>query len=280
MTRRDDNWQKLQQYVLDERQELDVRSPGRAPVWGERREYTWFIRDGFFVRSPVRMNGVLVGEDERRTYEADFLRREREREARERERTAGPDADPITSDAPSDLDSLIRQSRQPRFISSAYFLRFRFDEGQYALVGRESIDGREVLRVEYYPTKLFADDPDRRRRGRERQNTPTDEAVRRLLNKGSLVTLWIEPATYQIVRYTFANVSLDFFPAQWLASVTGVHASMTMGQPFPDVWLPARLELEGGVMLAVGLFEFRQTVEYFDYRRADVTSVIRVPAER
>ena len=29
-----------------------------SPIWGERREYTWYIRDGFFVRSPIKFNGV------------------------------------------------------------------------------------------------------------------------------------------------------------------------------------------------------------------------------
>lgn len=296
MTRRDDNWKKLQQYVLDERQEVDIRAPGRAPLYADRREYTWYIRDGFFVRSPVRVNGVSIGEADRRRYEADFLRRERARDERARKRAAEagsePDPAPGSNAVPQDLDGLIRQARQPEFISSAYFLRFKFDEGQYAFVGRETFAGREVLRVEYYPTKLFADDPDRDRpsdgargdRERRRREDPGDEKreeqVRKLLNKGSLVTLWIEPSSHQIVRYTFDNVALDFFPAQWLASVTGFHASMTMGEPFPDVWLPEHLALEGGIALAIGLFDIRLTVDYDDYRRADVSSVIRVPRER
>src|SRR5881296_3596551 len=52
LARRDDNWKKLQQYVLDERETVQVQGPGRVPLWGERRDYTWYIRDGFFVRSP------------------------------------------------------------------------------------------------------------------------------------------------------------------------------------------------------------------------------------
>jgi hypothetical protein len=287
IARRDDNWAKLQQYVLDERQEVDIRGPGRAPLWGERREFTWYIRDGFFVRSPTRVNGVTIGEDERRKYEARFLRREQERDKRERERAEpvddpSVDVEPAPDPAvPGDFGGLARQA-QPRFISSAYFLRFKFDEGRYAFVGREPFDGREVLRVEYYPTMLFTDNDDdrRRQRRREERDAAAQAQARELTNKGSRVTLWIEPTAHQIVRYTFDNVDLDFFPAQWLASVQGLHASMTMGQPFPDVWLPEHLELRGEAMLAVGLIEFRQTVEYRDYRRADVTSVIRVPAER
>src|SRR5579862_8408540 len=69
LARRDDNWKKLQQYVLDEREKFELNGPNKLPIWGERREYTWYIRDGFFVRSPVKFNGVTVGEDDRRKYE-------------------------------------------------------------------------------------------------------------------------------------------------------------------------------------------------------------------
>ncbi len=72
---RDDNWKKLQQYILDEREQIEVRGPNLQPIWGERREYTWYILNGLFVRSPVRFNGVDIGETERRKYEAEFLRR-------------------------------------------------------------------------------------------------------------------------------------------------------------------------------------------------------------
>jgi hypothetical protein len=90
VARRDDNWKKLQQYVLDEREELDLRGPGNVRMWGEQREYTWFIRDGFFIRSPVKFNGVTIGEDERRKAEDDYLRRAQRRDARAR--NAGVDA--------------------------------------------------------------------------------------------------------------------------------------------------------------------------------------------
>src|SRR5438876_104071 len=62
LARRDENWKKLQQYVLDEREQMDVRAMGTIPIWGEVREYTWYLKDGFFVRSPVKVNGVIVGE--------------------------------------------------------------------------------------------------------------------------------------------------------------------------------------------------------------------------
>jgi hypothetical protein len=287
MERRDDNWKKLQQYILDEREELDVRGPGGFPIWGERGEYTWYIRDGFFIRSPLKMNGVTISEADRRKYEEDYLRRAQNREmrqqAREDERAAGKGSAP-------GIEGLIQDARQPEFVSSAYFLRFKFDAGRYALVGREQFEKQDVLRVEYYPTKLFSDDEEeeRRRRRQERDRDGADpandkavgETVNRLLNKGSRITLWIEPGAKQIVKYTFDNVDMDFFPARWLASVTGGHASMTMGQPFPDVWLPRETIFTVGLIAAIGEVSFRGTVSYHDYRRADVTTGLRVPGAR
>src|SRR5262245_43868124 len=76
LARRDENWKKLQQYILEERERIELRGPSDEPVWGERREYAWYIRDGFFVRSPLKSNGVEVGEAERRKFEAEFLSRE------------------------------------------------------------------------------------------------------------------------------------------------------------------------------------------------------------
>lgn len=277
MERRDDNWRRLQQYVLDEREQVEIRGPGGLPLWGERRTYTWYIRDGFFVRSPLEVNGARVGEDDRRSYEARFLRREQLREKRARE---NPDQLPA-ADAPGDLDGFIRQSREPQFVSSAYFLRFKFDQGQYAFVGPETLDGRETVKVEYYPTLLFTDaDNNRPRRPRSDAERATDEQVRSLLNKGSRITLWILPELHQIVRYTFSNVDLDFFPAQWLVSVNSVTGSMTMTDPFEGVWLPDGLEVDVDLMFAFGPIDVRYELDYYDYRQAEVTSTIRIPDPR
>ena len=88
LTSRDANWKKLQQYVLDERELIELHGPGRILLWGERREYTWYIRDGFFVRSPLRFNGVTIADDERRKFEADYLRRMQRRDKRRARREA------------------------------------------------------------------------------------------------------------------------------------------------------------------------------------------------
>src|SRR5262245_13433452 len=67
--RRDDNWKKLQQFILDEREVIELRGPDRNVMWGDRREFTWYMRDDRFVRSPVRFNGVAIGDADRRKYE-------------------------------------------------------------------------------------------------------------------------------------------------------------------------------------------------------------------
>jgi hypothetical protein len=276
VARRDDNWKKLQQYVLDERETFELRGPTRLPVWGQQRDYTWYIRDGFFVRSPVRFNGAAIPEDERKKFESEYLIRQQKRERRYR----GLDDPSAENPADvTDVGSLISQTREPQFISSAYFLRFKFEQGRYALVGRETLDGRDVLRVEYYPERMFS--------GSNRRRTPTgkepsaedrarDAEFQRLMNKVALVTLWIEPKAHQILKYTFDNVGLDFLPASWLLHVSDAKATMKVTQPFPDVWLPDSLEVNVALMIAVGQFDLHYAIDYHDYRQPDVKTKVGI----
>ena len=270
MERRDDNWKKLQQYILDEREEFDVRGPGGLPLWGGRTDYTWFIRDGFFVRSPLKVNGVTVGEDDRRKSEADYLRRAQNREkrdrAREAERTEArgrlnsrlrrrsrTGSAEQGSAAPASRASFSRRvspssSRRRTSSASSSTPAATRSSAASSSKGRTSC-ASSTTRRSCSPTTRSAGAGGRSgvRIARGRPNDQgVDDTVNRLLNKGSRVTLWIEPAAKQIVKYTFDNVDMDFFPAQWIASVTGGHASMTMGQPFPDVWLPRETAVPGG----------------------------------
>jgi hypothetical protein len=288
LARRDENWKKLQQYVLDERESVEVRGPAKLLLWGEKSDYTWFIRDGFFVRSPLKVNGVTVGEADRRKYESVFLKREQEREKRGQRRQAAAGQLQATDDIPKDVDGLLRQTRQPGFISSAYFLRFKFDQGRYALVGRERVEDRDALRIEYYPTNLFTPDPrreDRDERGRNPRREPDkdrtdDDQYVRLMNKRSKVTLWVEPTSHQILKYTFDDLGWDFFPGQWFARIDDVKATMSVYQAFPDVWLPRGIEMNFGMLFALGPVDVHYTLDYHDYRRADVTTKIGIPDGR
>jgi len=285
LARRDDNWKKLQQYVLDEREQIELRGPSRQPLWGEQREYTWYIRDGYFVRSPLKFNGVEVGEADRRKYEADYLKRAQDLDRRTGRRLQPGETAPAgrgDEPEPQTVDGLLKQTRQPGFVSSAYFLRFKFEEGKYALVGHETIDGRDLLRIEYYPTRLFGG-TDRRRSGRDDRDSAAkardkayDAEFQRLMNKVALVTLWVEPKAHQIVKYRFRNLPFDFLPGSWLVHIDDLDATMTMGLPFPDVWLPQHREFVFEMSLAIGPVDARYVVDYGGYKQADVTTKVKI----
>ena len=277
LARRDDNWKKMQQYILEEDERLQLTGPDGGRLFGFEREYTWFIRDGHFIRSPLVVNGVRISEEERQRAEARWLRRE---EARER-RAAQAKKDPESPDAQSEIAvsprgvemDVVSGSLEPRFVSAAYFLRFKFDPGHYALAGREQLIGRDVLRIEYYPSKLFTEGrtkPDRRVRER-------DDQIEEKMNKVSLVTLWIDPKEHQILRYTFDNMGLDFMPGRSIVRIDEMRASMEMTQPFPDVWLPGTIDMGFGLSTALGSLRARYDVTYHDYRLAKVTSKVRPP---
>jgi hypothetical protein len=298
---RDENWKKLRQYVLDEREQVEVVGPGRLKLWGDQREYTWFIREGFFVRSPTKANGATVSEADRRKYEDDFLQRAR---VREKGRTdigtevdgtkvaspapqtfrSGVPASGDTRQAPSSVEGLIGQTRQPQFIDSAYFLRFKFEQGRYALVGREAIEGRALLRIEYYPSRLFTHEQnaeDERKRERRREpNEDVEAATEKMMNKVSLVTLWIDADAHQIVRYTFDNIDLDFLPGAWLMRMDGIRASMTMSQAFTGVWLPHEVDVALNGITAVGDVGVHYHLDYHDYREATSSGRVVLPAAR
>ena len=56
------------------------------------------------------------------------------------------------------MEDIISQTFEPGFIRSANFMEFKFDAGSYVLAGREKMLERDVLKIEYYPKRLFRDD--------------------------------------------------------------------------------------------------------------------------
>ena len=150
---------------------------------------------------------------------------------------------------------------EPRFISEAYFMEFTFEPGNYYFAGRETLAGREVVKIEYYPTELFDDGPDS-------SDAAPDGRLVRGFNKTTLVTLWVDPEAAQIVRYTVDNTGLDFLPGRWLVRVDGLEASMEMGQPINDVWLPLRVTVSARATMALGDFDVTFVREFFDHREA------------
>lgn len=280
LARRDDNWKKLQQYVLEEEEKFDLTGPGGFPLWGMRREYTWFIRQGIFVRSPVIADGVKLSEADRKKAEDQWLRRQRNREENEKRRAAITPGGVVVSSSDDEragapitnTDDMLKQVREPQFVSSAYFLKFRFETGHYALAGREKIGDIQALKIEYYPEAgLFKD-------GRSKPDERVkkdDDRIEEKMNKASMVTLWIDPATHQILQYTFDDVDWDFFPGRSLVRIGDVEATMQMGQAFPNVWLPKSIEMHFEMMLAVGAVDASYRVDYLNYKEAAVTYKIK-----
>jgi hypothetical protein len=288
LQRRDVDRQTLSDYVLDEMETFEVLGPGRIPFARMRREYTWYVRDGIHVRSPLKFDGVPIPEAERRAYEERWVKSEEGRRKFRTERDAKRAAagKPPALSAPS--------INEPRFVSESYFMDFKFEPGNYYLAGKETVDGHEVLKVDYLPTKLFDESdhsehdhtadtpkqeemPDKRRAKQQEKERKAGEDLGRKMEKTSQVTLWVDPATHQIVKYTFDNVWMDFLPAGWLVKIDDIRASMQMGQPFPGVWLPHDLSIHAGVSLALGPMELAYKREFTNYRKADVSSKIRVP---
>ena len=423
---RDASWRRLGDFILRETETFTFDASLGIPLSGFRHEFEWYVRDDVVVRSPIRCDGVEIGEETRREYEADWLRQEKRRRGRRdgrsrrisRRATAdniaiaierswghevseplleriaadadllGDDQAAITLNTGAILDELggvdvvgfgaavahtrdlfvmlvtdqltstevgralrrplaslvdridlaradglegfvdlaelgarfeldardlgpylDRASRrleerghddvaatldqiwsrlvarggeppangkddtddrilldrarlEPRFISESDFMEFTFEPGNYYFVGRETLAGREVVKIEYYPTDLFDD-------GRDAHVSALDARIDRGFNKTSLVTLWIDPEAYQIVRYTFDNTGVDFLPGRWLVRVDDVGATMEIGQPLGDVWLPLRMTVFGRVTTALGDFDLAFTRDFFDYREAE-----------
>ncbi len=304
LARRDDNWRKLQQYVLDERETADFLGPGRIRLFAMDREYEWYIRDGVFVRSPVKFDGVTLGEEDRRKAEQEWIGQEKDRQKSDAAKSAAvlQGAPAPDTDNPGSLDSILKSTREPQFVSAAYFMRFKFEPGHYAFVGPETYEGRQVLRIEYYPRRLYDDDGpghdegkqgkqgeqgeqgkqgEQGEQGKQGEQAEKDkeqkleERITRQMNKTALVTLWIEPASHQIVQYRFENLPLDFLPARSMVRVDGFGATMKMGQPFPGVWLPQDIDASGSFTMALGTCDAHYAVRYRNYREASVAVKIK-----
>ena len=86
LERRNETWKALHDYVLDERERFALTGPSDVRLFGGDREYTWYVRDGILVRSPVKANGITVPEADRRDYEAKWLRDEQARAERARQK--------------------------------------------------------------------------------------------------------------------------------------------------------------------------------------------------
>ena len=227
---RNASWRQLGDFVLRETVTLEIEGSTGMPFSGLRREYEWYVRDGVSVRSPVRFDGVDIDERRRRDYEQSWLRDEHRR----------------LLDADYD---------EPRLLADYhYFSEFTLEPGSFYFAGRDTVAGREVVRIEYYPTEEVG-----------------EERVKRIvqgINKTSLFTFWVDPEALQIVKYTFDNAGFDFLPFRWLVRVDGFRATMEMA-PVGAIWMPAQMTLSGQIASARRELQVTVVHRFFDYREAD-----------
>ncbi len=251
LERRDVNWDNFYNYFTNERAELSIEgSIDSVPLHGFRREFLWFVKEGYLVRSPRSVDGVSLSPEESEKAEDAWIEREKKREEkrqRELDLGEGPKRDA--------------------------FFGFEFEPGNYLVVGSETFKGRDVVVVEYYPEKLFNDDDDEE--GAE--DSEEEDAIEEALNKVFLVTMLIDPAEHQIVRMTLDNYGFDFLPAKWLVQLDTVEATIEMTKAFDEIWLPLSIEAFGKVVTAVGDLSVRFDSTFYDYAKAETGATYRFP---
>ena len=199
LKRREANKQTLQQYVLDEVETFEVLGPTRMPVYRQKRDFTWYVRDGLHVRSPEKFDGVTVGDKERRRYEDSWVKRERTRlennAKREKERLEAAAKKGTTVEAVAEPQRRDRMNPAgpaggspiptPRFVSEAYFMDFKFEAGNYYLAGREQLEGHDgaarssTTRPGCSTTTRTRRRPEERRARRNRQRRARPEQAHR-----------------------------------------------------------------------------------------------------
>ena len=253
-------WQELGDFVLRETWsfELDAPQESRLSSFRRVREYEWYVRDGTAVRSPVRVDGVGINDAARRGYERSWLRDE------ERRGAGLPTGDDTRGTGSREfVDQGDPEHLEPRFVTDFfYFLEWTLEPGDYYFVGRETVAGREVVRIEFYPTGPFWEE--------------AGERINRGMRKTSMVTLWIDPEIHQIVRYAFENAGLDFLRFRWLLRADGLQAVMELA-PVRGVWMPARMTLSGRATTALGEYDVTVRQEFLDYREAETGARLLAP---
>jgi hypothetical protein len=270
--------------VLDE-EAFEILGPGRFPLHRSKREFTWYVRDAMHVRSPVKFNGVSVGESDRDRYEATWLRREKarqERRAKKEQEGKKEGGEIAVSPGGIHVDTgAAVMPTEPRFVSEAYFMDFKFEPGNHFGRARNaegqkccasSIPHAAVRRRRQKTPKEIRQKDNKRRKTDRGEHRSADE-------QDGAITLWVDPKEHQIVSYTFDNVWLDFLPAAWLVRIDELRASMSMGQPFPGIWLPREIDIRAGITLAVGSFEASYGRRFEQYREAATSFKIRIPKD-
>jgi hypothetical protein len=176
------------------------------------------IREGYFIKSRSGERRQRSEDDRRKAEDSVSETSEGTRQARPAAAArwrASERAEP--DQPPKDLDSFLKQSRQPDFIDSASLLRFKFEQGKYvrrpravrrprgpedrnspgAALHARAGQGRTEERDR---RKADQGQPDPKAQRKKDREDELDATIERLMNKVSLVTIWVEPKSFQIVK--------------------------------------------------------------------------------
>jgi len=243
LERRDANRDALARLEFSETETMRIRDQDTvAPIQSYVKEFVWGMRVGVFLRLPVRVNGV------------DVVPAEQGAAARAWQMGSGDSERELSTDGFYDWDS---------------FFNFRFEPGNYYLAGREVFEGREVLRIEYYPTHLFS------RAGEA-------DGLIGAFDRTTVVSMLVLPDERQIIAWTFENVGLEFLPARWLARVGTVDVSMVLDSGPDDTWLPREIRLATRANVATSILTIEMTRRFDDFVEADtgraIEASVSVPA--
>jgi len=253
MAKRELNWEATYDYVFNEVERFRIRGYEIAALQSFDQEYTWYVRDGYLVRSPWSINGVEVDKDTREEAELDWIESVKDDESDER-------------------------------IQRDNFFDFNFEPGNYLFVGREMFEGHEVVKIEYYPTESFFDEDDQtddeteeererreqRRRERDEDDEWDEDEFEHMFAKTSLVTMLVLPEDHQIVKWTFENVDFEFLPYRWLFRMDEIRVSMVMDQPIEDVWLPREIAATARASTASFDLEIEYSTTFGEYKEPAV----------
>ena len=228
------DWDRRYDYVFRETEELRIQGDiGDAPFAGFTREWAWYVKDGYLVRSPISVDGMPVSEEKRLRAEEGWIK------------------------------GLKKQRRKGKNMNEEdEFFGFEFEPGNYFFSGRETLNGHEVVKIEYYPSERLTEADIRK----AEKNDDFDVQV----EKSLAVTVYALPEEQRIVRMVMHNTGMDFLPGQSIVKVMEARAWMDMFKAENGDWLIREFVAHGTAAMASGDINVRYVRRFDEYRKAKV----------
>ena len=255
---RKNNWDQLYNYIFTEKDTFrligKIEDPARQAFTGEWR---WRVKEGFMVRSPYKVNGVLVSDEEREKAEQAWIKeRKRQKENEERKEKGLP---PLESE--DEEDEAGEDTRE-------VFFGMDTKKGKFFFAGKTVINGIDVVIVEYYPEEMIRVKDKRKNKSEEEKNE--EVKLKKGLNNATKVVFYVKADEHQIIQMELRIRELDFLPARWLVHFNGVNVKMLWDKPLGDIWMPVEITANGSASMAVGKILLKYRKEFVDYRKTQV----------